>query len=178
MVLQIMERLQSSSEKKVKRQNMHLPPTLLSSLRSLLVVISTALIGFAAFRNTLTWHLQRFWGASGNFWQALWDSFLDDAGEDFTVLWVYCKLQAIMIFPNCQKLILVRFPDTNLMMFFTYWTFGGIYTILDVTNKPAALRRYKIQPGTNEPVDKGRLIQVWGGLNSKTVNIFFCKLIH
>ena len=30
-------------------------PTLLSSLRSVLFVISSALIGFAAFRNTLTW---------------------------------------------------------------------------------------------------------------------------
>lgn len=31
-------------------------PTLLSSLRSVLFVISSALIGFAAFRNTLTWY--------------------------------------------------------------------------------------------------------------------------
>jgi len=30
-------------------------PTLLSSLWSVLFVISSALIGFAAFRNTLTW---------------------------------------------------------------------------------------------------------------------------
>lgn len=45
-------------------------------------------------------------------------------------------------------------------MLIVYWTFGGIYTFLDVTNKPAALRRYKVQPGTNEPVDSARLIQV------------------
>lgn len=41
-----------------------------------------------------------------------------------------------------------------------YWFFGGIYTILDITNKPAFLRRYKIQPGTNEPVDNARLMNV------------------
>lgn len=41
-----------------------------------------------------------------------------------------------------------------------YWVFGGIYTLLDVTNKPAALRRYKVQPGTNEPVDNKRLFKV------------------
>ncbi|CAG2069152.1 unnamed protein product, partial [Timema podura] len=64
-------------------------PTLLSSLRSVLFVISSALIGFAAFRNTLTWHLQRFWGASGDFWQALWDRFLDTVGEDPITLWIY-----------------------------------------------------------------------------------------
>lgn len=45
-------------------------------------------------------------------------------------------------------------------MLVVYWTFGGIYTILDVTNKPDALRRYKIQPGTNEPVKTKRLIEV------------------
>lgn len=31
---------------------------------------------------------------------------------------------------------------------------------VDVTNKPAALRRYKIQPGTNEPVDNRKLLKV------------------
>lgn len=41
-----------------------------------------------------------------------------------------------------------------------YWILGGIYTVLDVINKPAALRRYKIQPGTNEPVDTSKLIKV------------------
>lgn len=46
------------------------------------------------------------------------------------------------------------------MTFAVYWIFGGIYTFLDVTNKPSALRRYKIQPGTNEPVDRKRLMKV------------------
>lgn len=41
-----------------------------------------------------------------------------------------------------------------------YWFVGGIYTILDLTNKPAAIRRYKIQPGTNEPVETRKLIKV------------------
>lgn len=46
------------------------------------------------------------------------------------------------------------------LTFIVYWVFGGIYTILDITNKPAALRRYKIQPGTNEPVDSKELCKV------------------
>lgn len=48
------------------------------------------------------------------------------------------------------------------MMLSVYWVVGGIYTILDITNRPAALRRYKIQPGTNEPVDKRKLCKVIG----------------
>jgi len=39
-----------------------------------------------------------------------------------------------------------------------YWIIGSVYTIMDITNKPAALRRYKIQAGTNEPVEPKRLM--------------------
>lgn len=31
---------------------------------------------------------------------------------------------------------------------------------MDITNKPAFIRRYKIQPETNEPVETKRLTQV------------------
>jgi fatty acid hydroxylase domain-containing protein 2 len=41
-----------------------------------------------------------------------------------------------------------------------YWVFSIIYTILDVTNRPKFLRRYKIQANTNEPVDKRKLSRV------------------
>lgn len=34
-------------------------------------------------------HLQRFWGASGDFWQAQWDRLLDVIGEDPFTLWAY-----------------------------------------------------------------------------------------
>ncbi|RZC36179.1 fatty acid hydroxylase domain-containing protein 2 [Asbolus verrucosus] len=114
-------------------------PSILSSLRSVLIVVSTALICFAAARNSITWHCQRFWGASGDFWQAQWDKFLDTIGEDPFNLWVY---------------------GTTILSLGVYWLFGGIYTILDITNKPTALRRYKIQPGTNEPVDNKKLLKV------------------
>lgn len=84
-------------------------------------------------------HCQRFWGASGDFWQAQWDKFLDSVSEDPSKLWIF---------------------GTTILTTSVYWMFGGIYTILDLTNKPAALRRYKIQPGTNEPVDTKRLLKV------------------
>uniref|UniRef100_A0A1B0DB15 Uncharacterized protein n=1 Tax=Phlebotomus papatasi TaxID=29031 RepID=A0A1B0DB15_PHLPP len=114
-------------------------PNVLSSLYSVLFILSSLLVGFAAFRNTLTWHLQRFWGASGDFWQSQWDKFLDITGEDDFTLWVI---------------------GTTALTIFVYWFFGGLYTIMDITNKPAVLRKYKIQPGTNEPVDNKRLMEV------------------
>lgn len=114
-------------------------PRLLSSLYNFLVIVSIFLVGFAAFRNTLTWHLQRFWGASGDFWQAHWDRFIDFTGEDPATLWVL---------------------STTIFTIFVYWFFGGIYTVFDLTCKPACIRRYKMQPGTNEPVDRTRLAKV------------------
>lgn len=49
---------------------------------------------------------------------------------------------------------------TSIVTITWYWFFGGFYVFLDVTNQPAFLRKYKTQPGTNEPVDKKRLFQV------------------
>ncbi|XP_063708306.1 fatty acid hydroxylase domain-containing protein 2 isoform X1 [Culicoides brevitarsis] len=114
-------------------------PRLISSIYSLLVIVTFFLVAFAAFRNSLTWHLQRFWGASGDFWQSQWDKILDITGEDPFKLWVI---------------------GTSVLTISVYWLFGGLYTILDVTNKPACLRKYKIQPNTNEPVDKQQLRKV------------------
>ena len=36
---------------------------------------------------------------------------------------------------------------------FVWWTLGAIYSYFDITNKPNFIRKYKIQDGTNEPVD-------------------------
>lgn len=49
---------------------------------------------------------------------------------------------------------------TTLYTFAVYWIFGAIYTLMDWTNKPAFLRRYKIQPNTNEPVETKKLAKV------------------
>lgn len=49
---------------------------------------------------------------------------------------------------------------TTVYTFLIYWGFGMIYTCLDITNRPKFLRRYKIQPSTNEPVDTKKLIKV------------------
>lgn len=41
-----------------------------------------------------------------------------------------------------------------------YWGLGSVYTVMDLTNKPQFIRKYKVQPGTNEPVDGKKLIKV------------------
>ena len=61
------------------------------------------------------------------------------------------------------KPVLCFCSGTAIYTFAVYWIIGSIYTIMDITNKPAALRRYKIQAGTNEPVEPKRLMKASNG---------------
>jgi len=102
----------------------------------LVLSIGAALVILTLMKNIMTWLTQRHWGKSEDIWQARWDSLLDIIGDDPFTLWV--------IVPN-------------LLIFVIFWTVGGFYTFLDVFNRPAFLRKYKVQPGSNEPVDISKL---------------------
>ena len=41
-----------------------------------------------------------------------------------------------------------------------YWLSAGIYAIMDFTQKPVFLMKYKIQPDKNVPVDPKRFLKV------------------
>ncbi|XP_063706615.1 fatty acid hydroxylase domain-containing protein 2-like [Culicoides brevitarsis] len=79
------------------------------------------------------------WSTSGDFWQSQWELLLDKIGDDSHFLWIF---------------------GVNTISIAWYWIFGSFYIFLDVTNQPAFLRKYKTQPGTNEPVDRKRLFAV------------------
>lgn len=84
-------------------------------------------------------HLLRFWGVSGDFWQALWNRVLNVVGEDAFTLWVYGPITIIVSI---------------------YWSVGMIFTLLDIFNRPSVIMKYKVQPGINEPVGTENLLQV------------------
>ncbi|GAB0100901.1 Fatty acid hydroxylase domain-containing protein [Sergentomyia squamirostris] len=68
--------------------------------------------------------------------------------------------QRFYIRKNCEDDFTLWVIGSTALTIFVYWFFGGLYTIMDLTNKPSVLRKYKIQPGTNEPVDKKKLTEV------------------
>uniref|UniRef100_A0A336MLZ0 CSON001210 protein n=1 Tax=Culicoides sonorensis TaxID=179676 RepID=A0A336MLZ0_CULSO len=73
------------------------------------------------------------------FLQAKWDSLLDVLGDDPFMLWVvYTQVFSIGL----------------------YWIVGSVYLFMDVTNKPKFLRKYKTQPGKNEPLEWKKLVLV------------------
>jgi fatty acid hydroxylase domain-containing protein 2 len=49
-----------------------------------------------------------------------------------------------------------------IITFIFYWLAGSLFTFFDIFNKPAIIRRFKVQPGTNEPVEWQRLRKVIG----------------
>jgi fatty acid hydroxylase domain-containing protein 2 len=40
-----------------------------------------------------------------------------------------------------------------------YWTVGGAYIVMDITNKPSFLRKYKTQPKTHVPLDLKKFLK-------------------
>jgi hypothetical protein len=52
---------------------------------------------------------------------------------------------------------------TTIITMCLYWGVGFIYIMMDYFNWPKWIRKYKVQPGTNEPVDTKRLITVRPG---------------
>ncbi|XP_017055218.1 fatty acid hydroxylase domain-containing protein 2 [Drosophila ficusphila] len=99
------------------------------------------------------------WTRSGDFLQDRWTALLDIVGEDPWRLWV---------------------GGSTVVIFVVYWLYAGIFTLMDITNRPRFLRKYKIQPGQNEPVD---LAKLWNAvkvvlLNLTVVNFLACWAVY
>lgn len=70
--------------------------------------------------------------------QSKWDFFLDNVTSDPFHLWITGNVIILIVF------------------FFVY---GGLFVLMDLTNKPNFMRKYKVQPGTNEPLSLGKIGQ-------------------
>lgn len=106
------------------------------SMRRTAFILGSGLLLLVAFWNSVTWHLQRFWGASGHFWQTEWERLLDAfEGRE----WVLYLTGAVLV----PALL--------------FWAFNALLLLVDVTGRPQLITRYRIQQGKNEPVDGAKL---------------------
>ncbi|XP_058460580.1 fatty acid hydroxylase domain-containing protein 2-like [Malaya genurostris] len=71
--------------------------------------------------------------------QKLWERFLDETGASCFVLWTF---------------------GTTLFSLLVVVVVAGLFMFMDVTNLPKSMRKYKIQPGTNEPLTSEQLRKV------------------
>ncbi|XP_015779675.1 PREDICTED: fatty acid hydroxylase domain-containing protein 2-like, partial [Acropora digitifera] len=74
-------------------------------------------------------HVERFWGASGDFWQSRWKEIHALCGGDEFMLTVI---------------------GTNVVTFFVFWIFGALYLFVDLTGRPKWVLQYKIQDGSHQ----------------------------
>lgn len=125
-----------------KPRDKNAPPTdnksVIAALKKTAFVVGTALICFAAARNTITWHVERVWGASGDLWQGWWTKFHSLFGGDEFLLTVV---------------------GTNVVTIAVFWLFNAFYLFVDLTGWPKWVLQYKIQDGTNQPLDRKKLMR-------------------
>ncbi|XP_035783792.1 fatty acid hydroxylase domain-containing protein 2-like isoform X1 [Anopheles albimanus] len=115
------------------------------------------------------------WTAAGSMVQARWDAILDVIGvvqrnqecksAAAAVAAASTVPNAIMLpsLPSCPT---GDDPDFLYVWALTvyvhsvFWLVGGLFVLMDFTNKPAFMRRYKTQPGKNEPIGWPELARV------------------
>ncbi|KAM9331779.1 fatty acid hydroxylase domain-containing protein 2 [Pholidichthys leucotaenia] len=125
------------------------PGELWDSVKKAAVVVGSGILFLAAFGNSLTWHLQRFWGASGDFWQKLWTKlYLAFEGYDAALF----------------------FLGTMLAPTVAFWGSNALLLLVDITGKPSFITRYRIQVDKNNPVD---LVKLRQALKTVLFNHFF-----
>ncbi|XP_034462377.1 fatty acid hydroxylase domain-containing protein 2 [Hippoglossus hippoglossus] len=112
------------------------PAGLWDSVKKAAFVIGSGILFLAAFGNSLTWHLQRFWGASGDFWQNMW-----------TQLYVAFEGHDAALF----------FFGTMFIPTVAFWVPNALLLLADTTGKPSFITRYRIQMEKNNPVDPAKL---------------------
>ncbi|KAM7374675.1 hypothetical protein PAMP_007320 [Pampus punctatissimus] len=110
------------------------PGGLWDSVKKAAFVIGSGIFFLAAFGNSLTWHLQKVWGASGDFWQNLWTK-------------LYLKFEGHALF--CFGTVLI--PSL------AFWGLNALLLLVDTTGKPYFITRYRIQVDKNNPVDPAKL---------------------
>ncbi|KAJ8348008.1 hypothetical protein SKAU_G00265970 [Synaphobranchus kaupii] len=106
------------------------------SLKKAAFIIGSGIFLLAAFGNSITWHLQRFWGASGDFWQTQWTKLHLLFGDNEWALF----FMGSMILPTAS-----------------FWVFNALLMLADSTGKPSFITRYRIQADKNNPVDPVKL---------------------
>ncbi|XP_051536604.1 fatty acid hydroxylase domain-containing protein 2 [Myxocyprinus asiaticus] len=109
---------------------------LLDSVKKATFVIGSGLFFLVAFRNSVTWHLQRFWGASGDFWQTQW-------------------MKLHVTFSGNEPALF--FIGTMLVPTLSFWLLNVFLMVVDSTGKPSFITQYRIQADKNSPVDPARL---------------------
>ena len=105
--------------------------------------------------NSSSSQVASFWTRAGDASQSLWSWLLEHTGTKSVNLAIVCTIKLIWGLGNDDYVLGVY--GTFIIVSVIYWTLGSLYTYIDVTGKPAFLKKYKIQPGINAPLSPAKL---------------------
>ncbi|XP_072170718.1 fatty acid hydroxylase domain-containing protein 2-like isoform X2 [Diadema setosum] len=101
----------------------------------LALIVGGFIIVVGAFRNTVTYYLQLFWGVSGDFWMRQWGKIYDFFEGDH-----------LNISLAAESFLIIQ-----------YWIVCAFFLTVDIYKWPSVLLRYKIQSNQNDPIPPGKL---------------------
>uniref|UniRef100_A0A8C6CR17 Fatty acid hydroxylase domain containing 2 n=1 Tax=Moschus moschiferus TaxID=68415 RepID=A0A8C6CR17_MOSMO len=108
------------------------------SMRRTAFILGSSLLLLMAHWNCVIGYLQRFWGASGYFWQAQWERLLSTFEGKEWLLYILGVTQVPLL---------------------VYWAFSGLLLVVDVTGKPNFISHYRIQVDNSDHVGPMKLCQ-------------------
>lgn len=96
---------------------------------------------------------------SYSFLEEKWNKFLDNTSNNNRTWVIMIDTNKFISILSADDPFIMWIFGLNGSMFVIYWIVGAIYMLMDTYNIPA-LRKYKTQPGKNEPVDWIKLRKV------------------
>lgn len=105
--------------------------------------------------------------------QTKWDNVLDVIGIHFFLknFLIPIKYKKIIFLGDDPFMLWVVY--TQIVSIGLYWFVGSFYIFIDLTSKPSFLRKYKTQPGKNEPLEYEKLMEV---IKQVVFNQFFVTI--
>lgn len=97
---------------------------IVDSIKKAIFILGTTCVFIIAASNSITWHLQRIWGASGNLWQNTWNRIYLAFGENDLLIGLF---------------------GTYALSMSVFWIANFFLLIIEITKWPQFLTKYKIQ---------------------------------
>lgn len=91
-----------------------------------------------------------------NFWSNFWNRIIDVLGIFYTASESHnCNLTYF----SGEDMYMLTVWITNLYTIILFWIVGGAFIIMDITNKPKFMQKFKTQPEANVPLDKAKFFK-------------------
>jgi hypothetical protein len=90
-----------------------------------------------------------------------WNYLMNLTGTGISKIKVFKKYTFTVFSTLGGNRFVLQFLIPTIISISVYWIIGGFFVCMDLTLKPKFIRKYKVQRGANEPVNKTKLFGVF-----------------